>query len=212
MGFNTFDLWVAILNPAWATDEHMMVVKELVSRYQMQIATLAGWFGSSQSEFESTCKMASRLKISILGGNTGLLLTDRTAVIELLEQYDLKLGIENHPEKTPEELLAKIGNGAGGRIGAAVDTGWFGTHDYDASLALERLKEHLLAVHLKDVLEAGGHATCRFGQGCVPIEACVRMLKTVGYAGAITIEHEPESFDPTDDVKASYAMLKQWLL
>ena len=54
-----------------------------------------------------------------------------------LKEYGLKLGIENHPEKNPGELLAKIGDGGEGTIGAAVDTGWFGTHSYDAAKALE---------------------------------------------------------------------------
>jgi sugar phosphate isomerase/epimerase len=45
----------------------------------------------------------------------------------------------------------------------------------------------------------------------VPLEACVRALERIGYIGAITIEHEPERFDPTEDVRASYRMLLQWL-
>lgn len=32
LGFEAFDLWVAILNPTWATGEHVAVVKELVLR------------------------------------------------------------------------------------------------------------------------------------------------------------------------------------
>lgn len=211
MGFPAFDLWVAVLNPAWATDEHVAAVNDLAARYGLHITTLAGWFGATADEFEASCKMATALNIPVLGGNTGLLSTDRAAVVDLLNRYNLKLGIENHPEKTPEELLTKIGDGSDGKIGAAVDTGWFGTHGYDASLAIEKLKDHLLSVHLKDVLQTGGHETCRYGQGCVPIEACVNVLKQVGYTGAIAVEHEPEHFDPSEDVKVSYAMLKQWL-
>jgi L-ribulose-5-phosphate 3-epimerase len=192
MGFAAFDLWVGILNPAWATDEHVAVVNDLVARYHLPITTLAGWFGSSQAEFEASCKLAAGLNIPILGGRTGLLETSRKAVIEMLERYGLKLGIENHPEKTPEELLTLIGNDSEGRVGAAVDTGWFGTHGYDASVALDKLQDHLLAVHLKDVLQAGGHETCRYGQGCVPIEECVNVLKRVGYTGSVCVEHEPE--------------------
>lgn len=211
MGFPAFDLWVSILNPAWAMDEHVAAVNDLAARYHLPITTLAGWFGSSQSEFEASCKLATSLQIPILAGRTGLLDTNRKAVIEMLERYDLKLGIENHPEKTPEELLTLIGNDSEGRVGAAVDTGWFGTHSYDASVALDKLQDHLLAVHLKDVLQAGSHETCRYGQGCVPIEECVNELKRVSYTGSVCVEHEPEHFDPTDDVKASYAMLKHWL-
>ena len=42
MEFTAFDLWIAILNPAWTTDEHIAAVNELISRYHMPITTLAG--------------------------------------------------------------------------------------------------------------------------------------------------------------------------
>lgn len=177
----------------------------------MRITSLAGWFGASRVEFEAFCTLAHDLTVPVLAGNTDILITDRKAMIEMLELYDLRLGVENHPEKTPEELLEKIGSGDDGRIGAAVDTGWFGTHGYDASAALDKLQNHLIAVHLKDIRQVGGHDTCRYGQGCVPIASCVKVLKKTGYAGTITIEHEPESFDPAEDVAASFTMLKQWL-
>ena len=37
------------------------------------------------------------------------------------------------------------------------------------------------------------------------------LLHTLGYRGAISVEHEPEDFDPTDDCKANLAMLREWL-
>ncbi len=78
------------------------------------------------------------------------------------------------PKKPPAELLAKIGDGGEGTIGAAVDTGWFGTQGYDAAVAIEELRDHLVHIHLKDVLAVGAHETCRYGEGVVPIERCVR--------------------------------------
>ena len=64
----------------------------------------------------------------------------------------------------------------------------------------------MLHVHLKDVRAVGEpHETCRWGEGIVPIERCVRTLQRIGYAGAIAVEHEPETFDPTDDVRAMRA-------
>jgi sugar phosphate isomerase/epimerase len=132
-------------------------------------------------------------------------------VVATLQKYDLKLGLENHPEKTPQEMLAKIGDGGAGRIGTAVDTGWYGTQGYDAAQAIERLGRHIVHVHLKDVLAPGGHQTCRFGQGCVPLEACVRALEKIGYSGNYSVEHEPETSDPTEDCQASLAMLQNWL-
>jgi sugar phosphate isomerase/epimerase len=66
-------------------------------------------------------------------------------------------------------------------------------------------------IPLKDVRAPGRHETCRYGQGIVPVRACVEVLHKLGYQGAISVEHEPEHFDPTDDCKAKLAMLREWL-
>src|SRR5262249_50311724 len=126
-------------------------------------------------------------------------------------------GIENHPEeRTPADVLARIASAAdagyAGVFGTTVDTGWWGTHGYDAAQAIEELGEHVLHVHLKDVLAVGEpHETCRWGDGVVPLEACVRTLQRLGYEGAIAVEHEPETYDPTEDVRAMRAELEAWL-
>ncbi len=211
MGFEAVDIWLPLLHPNWATDAHIAAAKASLAKHALRVTSLAGWFGSDRAEFENSCKLAAALGTTVLGGNTALLNDDRPAMIGLLKEYGVKLGFENHPEKNVEEVLAKIGSDGEGTIGAAVDTGWFGTYSYDAPTALEALAPHLLHVHLKDVLAAGAHDTCRFGQGVVDIEGCARTLKRIGYTGSVCIEHEPHDADPTDDVIASYELLKQWL-
>jgi sugar phosphate isomerase/epimerase len=96
-------------------------------------------------------------------------------------------------------------------VGVCLDTGWFGTHGYDGAQAIEELAPRLFHIHLKDVRAVGGHDTCRYGEGVVDIRDCVETLKRIGYGGAISIEHEPDLFDPTDDIRSSYEMLKGWL-
>jgi sugar phosphate isomerase/epimerase len=131
--------------------------------------------------------------------------------VALLEKYDLMLGVENHPEKNPAELLARMGPSGGGRVGAAVDTGWFGTQGYPAERALEELADRLVHVHLKQVEAAGAHDTCGYDHGAVDIESCVRALQRIGYAGAISVEHEPEGRDPGPECVASRVLLEGWL-
>jgi L-ribulose-5-phosphate 3-epimerase len=56
-------------------------------------------------------------------------------------------------------------------------------------------------VHLKDVRAVGEpHDTCVWGEGVVDIEACVRALQDIGYDGYLTIEHEPEDHDPSEEI------------
>jgi sugar phosphate isomerase/epimerase len=211
MGFTAIDMWTGILHPSWATSEHIQQANALLAQYQFPVISLAGGLGATPAEFEASCRLASGLHTQILAGGTSLIQQNRDAVVSMLQDYNLRLGLENHPEKTPEEMLTQIGDGGKGRIGTTVDTGWYGTQGYDAAKAIERLGQFVFAVHLKDVLEPGKHDTCRYGQGCVPIRACVEALPRIGYQGTISVEHEPEHFDPTEDCKACLALLKEWL-
>jgi L-ribulose-5-phosphate 3-epimerase len=210
LGFDAMDLWTSHLNAAWATDAHVATAQDLLARHRLRVVSLAGWFGGTLAEFEASCAIAVALGRPILGGSTGAWRKDREGVLRALERHDLRLGFENHPEKTPDEVLSLIGD-AGPRVGATVDTGWFGTQGFDAARAIERLGERVLHVHLKDVREAGAHRTCRYGDGIVPIEGCVQALQRMGYDGGISIEHEPEDYDPTAEVVANAQLLRGWL-
>jgi sugar phosphate isomerase/epimerase len=206
LGFTAVDIWGAHLNPDWATDEHAELAGEALRRHGLSVTSYATWVGPSN--IERACELALALGTTIIGGGFS---GDPQALAAVLEKYEVRLGVENHPEKTPQEVLEKIAVG-GSMFGATVDTGWWGTQGYDAARAIEELGEHVLHVHLKDVLALDEpHETCRWGEGIVPIEACVRTLQRLGYTGAIAVEHEPETFDPTDDVRAMREQLAGWL-
>jgi L-ribulose-5-phosphate 3-epimerase len=211
MGFSALDLWHAHLDQSWATNQHIAIARDLLAQYNLPVTSLASGFGSTVEEFARTCRLAVALGVPVLGGGSPLLQTERAAVVSLLREHEIKLGYENHPEKTPQELLAKLGDGDEDVIGVALDTGWFGTQGYDAAKAIAELEGRLFHIHLKDVLAAGAHDTCRFGRGVVPVRSCVETLQRIGYTGPICVEHEPDHFDPTDDVIASRQMLEAWL-
>ena len=210
LGFEAVDVWTSHLNPTWATPQHIETARDLLQEHDLRVPSLGGWFGSSPQEFEASCRIAEALGGAVLGGSTSMLQKDRTFVMQTLRAAGLRLGIENHPEKTPEELRETIGDGDG-MIGATVDTGWFGTQGYDAAAALGELRDVLFYVHLKDVREVGAHETCRYGEGVVPLRRCVEVLDEIGYRDAICVEHEPERFDPTEDVRASRELLEGWM-
>ena len=69
-----------------------------------------------------------------------------------------------------------------------------------------------LKIAVRDAVRAPDDgSSCRMALTDVPIEECVRTLQRLGYHGAITVEHEPETFDPTDDLRAMRAQLEGWL-
>lgn len=206
LGFDTIDLWGAHLSPEWATDEHVAIAREALARHGLRVATYATWVGPAN--IERACELALDIGTSIIGGGMS---GDAGTVVSSLRKYGVQLGIENHPERTPGEVLAKIELGEGA-LGATVDTGWWGTQEYDPVRAIEELGEHVLHVHLKDVLAPGEpHETCPWGEGVVDIEGCVRALRRAGYTGAFAVEHEPEDHDPSDEIRAMHLELEEWL-
>jgi L-ribulose-5-phosphate 3-epimerase len=211
LGFDHVDLWLAHLSPDWASDTHIDRAQEALARHGMSVVSLAGWFGGSLKKFERCCQIAQAVGAPVLGGMTTLVRTERGAMIELLEKYQVVLAIENHPERTPAEVLEQIGDGGRGRIGACVDTGIWATQCYNPDKAIEELRPHILHVHLKDVLRFCEHESCRYGRGIVPLKKCVELLQRTGYTGAYSVEHEPPDYDPSADVKVSGEMLREWL-
>ena len=188
----------------------------------MTVPSLAGGFGATLEEFRAACRIAQAVGAPVLGGGTQLLAEQRSGLVAALREHRLGLGVENHQEKTPQELLERLGRGDEDVVGAAADTGWFGTQGYDAARALEALAPRLFQVHLKDIkarrneksgfqLVDAGHETCRLGCGVVPIAGCVRVLKRHGFGGPIAIEHEPEDFDPSEDCVASLRYVRELL-
>jgi sugar phosphate isomerase/epimerase len=66
-------------------------------------------------------------------------------------------------------------------------------------------------VHLKDIRAAGAHDTCALGDGIVDIADCLAALQEIGYRGVISIEHEPEHYDPYPEVVLSRARVLELL-
>lgn len=206
LGFGMIDLWGAHLNPDWATAEHVALAQEALARHGVRVATYATWVGPSN--IERSCELALAVGTSTIGGG---LSGDPSLVASVLRAHGVTLAIENHPEQTPGEVLERIDAGAG-TMAATVDTGWWATQGYDPARAIEELGEHVAHVHLKDVLREGEpHDTCAWGAGVVDVEACVRTLQRIGYSGALSIEHEPEDHDPSEEIRGMREQVEGWL-
>lgn len=210
-GFTAFDLWTAHLHPLWATPEHLAIFKEETTARKLRISSLAAVPSTTPTVFRAGCRMAAELNIPILGTTLSLLENDRDGVVGILREFGLILALENHPEQTPEELLQRLGEGDEDVLKIAVDTGWFGTLDYPADRALEKLADRLGMVHLKDIEGAGKHVTTALGKGIVPVESCLEVLVKTGYTGPISIEHEPFDRNPLPEIVEGRKLVEAFL-
>ena len=211
LGFKDIELWHFHLHQNWWTPGHVEIALEVAGRRGMRFVAYCGGFGDDLPEFERTLGLVKALGIPLLAGNSRVFREQRAEFVARLRDHGVRFGYENHPEKTPRELLERTGPDEGGLIGVTVDTGWFGTQGYPADEAVRELGERVIHVHLKDVREAGRHDTVGFGQGVVPLRGVVEALSDMGYGGCLSVEHEPEQFDPTDDLRDSLRQLRLWL-
>jgi L-ribulose-5-phosphate 3-epimerase len=197
-GFDQMDMWTAHLNWRWAGPEHVAIAASALDRHGLRVVSMAGNVGATPAELAAACRVAIGVGTSILGGMGDVLLADRGATAAVLREHGVRLGLENHPERTPDEVLAKIGD-ADDVLGVTVDTGWFATHGYDPPTAIRELRDRIFHVHLKDVERPGEHVTCPHGTGCADIPGCVDALVEIGWEGPLSIEHEPWHEDPTQE-------------
>ena len=196
IGFDAIDLWFGHLNWRWVTPEHVSLAREALARHDVRVVSLAGSVGSTTEDLTSACRLANALDVDLIVGLGEIVRNDRVTAAAVLRAHGVRFGIENHPEKTPQEVLEAIGDESD-VLGTGLDTGWWATQGYDPVAAIEELSHHLFHVHLKDVEALGTHVTCMYGDGCARIADCVDALLRIGYVGPVSIEHEPYDRDPT---------------
>jgi L-ribulose-5-phosphate 3-epimerase len=209
-GFDAIELWVAHLEPLIATPEMVETAVAILARHQLPVISYTAGFGQpgvARADAVRIFETAQRLGARVLA--QGFHPANGALVSELGAQYGIRMGLENHPQKNAQEVIDIVAPFAPW-VGAAIDTGWFGTQGYDAARAVRELRDHLVHVHLKDVAAAGGHHTCVLGEGVVDIRGVLRELKQIGYAGPISIEHEPYNYDPMPECMENLQRAKAW--
>jgi len=211
-GFTNIDVWVAHLNPFVASRSMVDEAASILKAHGLTVVAYTGGLGRpeiSRSDAIKVYETAKAIGAPLLG--VGLNPGNARLAYDLGKEYGIRYAIENHPEKNPQELLARIGD-YGEVIGVTQDTGFWGMFGYDAVKATHELKDHLFHMHLKQVRQtADGWHSCAYDEGVVDVEGVVGALREIGYHGAISVEHEPAHDDPMPAVVHSADLLRNWL-
>lgn len=212
-GFDAVDLWVAHLNPHVATDAQVDEAAAILKAHGLRVLAYTGGLGrpenATRAQGERVYKVAKVIGAPVLG--VGLHPSNARLAFDLGREYGIKYAIENHPERTPQELLARIGD-YGEWIGVTEDTGFWPRFGYDAIQTTRDLKDHILHMHLKQVHQTpDGWDSCAYDEGVIDMKAVVAVLREIGYQGALSVEHEPRDHDPMPAVKRSADQLRGWL-
>jgi sugar phosphate isomerase/epimerase len=211
-GFNAIDIWMGHCHFRNHNAALRDSVKNICAEHGLQITSYAGGLNAqSESDVDELFAFASQLGAPIFAGGIHGAGADPALINDIAQKHGVRWAFENHPEKSADEILARIGGGKFEHCGVAFDTGWSGTQGLDALETVKAIREKLFILHLKDVVASGGHDTCVPGDGVVNGEGVVRYLVETGWQGTICIEHEPYDRDPMPEVITGLQRLQQWL-
>ncbi len=121
-------------------------------------------------------------------------------VNEKVKSTNIILAIHNHGPgdklyRSPTDVYEKI-KGLDKRIGMCIDIGHTQKIGQDPATLLERYKDRLYDLHMKDVSHQSEDATpIEIGRGVINIPKVIKALKKINYTGSISFEFEKDGKD-----------------
>ena len=188
-GFKTVEVWEAHAAPESLDEAKARTWKRALDENGLVPIAYAGGLRPE------TLRICQWLGIPHVDG--GLRENTPEKATALCREHGVRFNIENHPEKSAAEILAKIGAG-NEWLGVCVDTGWLGTQGVSGPEVIKACAPFVRHTHLKDVKAAGKHETCILGEGTADVAGCLAALREVKYAGWYSWEDEPEDRNPLD--------------
>lgn len=158
------------------------------------------------SDWESYFSFAKNMGLEYLTAEPALQHWDE--VERLVQQYDIKLAVHNHPKPSlywhPDSLLKAIAQ-RDQRIGSCADVGHWSREGLDALAGLKKLNGKVLSLHFKDITSAPstGHEMpdTIWGTGLLDIKGMLQELKKQGFNGSLAIEYENNWENSVPDIQ-----------
>jgi len=132
---------------------------------------------------------------------------------EQVKKYNIKLAIHNHGPgddlySSPDDIY-KLIKDLDKRIGFCIDIGHVQRIKQDPIVMIERYKDRLYDMHMKDVNKnTGDGVPVEVGRGIIDIPGVVKALKKINYAGNVAFEYEKDANDPLPGLAESVGYLK----
>jgi sugar phosphate isomerase/epimerase len=197
-GFRAVEVWEAHAAPESLDEAKARLWKRILDDHGL---TPVAYAGGLRPE---TLRICQWLGIPHIDGGTRENTPEKATA--LCREYGIRFNVENHPEKSAAEILAKVGGG-NEWLGVCIDMGWLGTQSVSGPAVIKACASFVRHTHVKDVKAAGQHETCLLGEGTADVAGCLAALREVKYAGWYSWEDEPEDRNPFD----SAARNREWI-
>jgi len=146
----------------------------------------------SEEEARKTFEFAKTMGIKVVTSEPDP--KNMAMIDKLCAEYDLKVGIHNHPKPSrywnPDTVLEAV-KGCSDRIGACADTGHWARSELDPVECMKKLSGRIVSMHMKDLNQKGGGAhDVVWGTGVCNIPAIMEEMLKQNFKGPISIEYE----------------------
>lgn len=201
-GFRAVEIWEAHAAPEVMDRDRAATWKSILNDHGLKAIGYGG--GLSRK----TLEICQWLDIPQINGGIGENTPEQATA--LCKEMGIRFNIENHPQKTAQELLALVGGG-NEWLGVCIDTGWLGTQGVSGPSVIRACGGLVRHVHVKDVKAAGAHETCLLGDGVAQVADCIAALKGLRYSGWYSWEDEPEDRNPLDSAVQNRCWIEKQL-
>lgn len=135
---------------------------------------------------------------------------------QLATQYQIKVGIHNHPKPTPywdpTIVLEAVAKANSSYVGACADIGHWVRSGLDPVESLKQYEGHLVSLHFKDLAEKSPKThDVHWGTGVGNVAGVIAELKRQGFKGNISAEYEHNWENNAGDVAQSVKNFRQIL-
>lgn len=134
-------------------------------------------------------------------------------VNELVKKHNIKLAIHNHGPgddlySSPHDVYSKIKD-LDKRIGFCIDVGHVVRIGQDPIPMIEKYKDRLYDMHLKDVDKAQSDGTSvEIGRGIIDIPGVIKALNKIKYQGYAAFEYEKDGDNPVPGLAESVGYVR----
>jgi len=186
------------------TDQQIQQVQQKLEQAGIQI-TAFGVTGLSANEEESrkTFDWCKKFNVQVI--NTEVREDAFDTLEKLCEEYQIKIGIHNHPKPSYYWDPQTVKNAIEGRspwIGACADTGHWIRSGLEPLECLQLLEGRIVSFHFKDLNEKKPNAhDVPWGQGVANVPALLAEMKRQGFQGPISIEYEHNWLNSLPEIK-----------
>lgn len=197
--------------PLESSAEDLKAMAEKVRSAGLKLYGAGVIYMKTKQEVDSAFNYASHAGLEMIVGvpNHELL----PQVNDLVKKHNIKLAIHNHGPgddlySSPNDVYAKIKD-LDKRVGFCIDIGHVIRIGQDPIPMLEKYKDRLYDMHMKDMDKAQPEGKpVEIGRGVIDIPKVVKTLKKINYGGYVAFEYEKDGDDPVPGLAESVGYVR----